>query len=79
MIPKNYTLKGETNFTRSDGSVFDSFEFNSLKNATFAVGYQHKKFSVKLGIQTPRNFFGGHLYWESSYGPANLTLSYTLF
>ena len=74
-----YTLEGETIFTRSDDSVFDSFEFKSQKNATFAIGYQYKEYSVKLGIQTSRNFFGGLQFWESSYSPVNVTLGYTLF
>jgi hypothetical protein len=66
-------------FNREDGSNINSLEIKTKNNLAFGFGYNYKKYSLELRVQTPRNVLSNYIYWSSDYKTLSLILGYNIF
>jgi hypothetical protein len=73
-------LKSSLELKRSDNSIFDSFDLNSLNNLAFGVGYKLvDKYSLEMRYQTGRDLIGNNTSQTSSYKTLSIIFGYTIF
>ncbi len=66
-------------FKREDGSNLDSLEIITRNNLAFGFGYNYKKYSLELRVQTPREVLNNYIYWKSDYKTVSIILGYNIF
>lgn len=73
---RNSTLE----FSRGDGSLFNSLEVKSRGNVALGLGYKFMdRYSMEVRYNTVRDIIADYLYWNSSYKTLSLIIGYSIF
>ncbi|MCF6141061.1 PorT family protein [Flavobacterium sp. K77] len=72
--------KSTVEFTRNDGSTFNTLDLKSRNNPALGLGFkQNDKFSVELRYQTTREILGNYVFWNSNYKTVSFIFGYSFF
>lgn len=72
--------KSSVEFTRNDGSEFNTLDIKSRNNLAIGFGFkQNDKFSVELRLQATREILGNYVFWNSNYKTVSLIFGYSFF
>jgi len=75
----SFGLNSKVEFTRADGSVFNSYDIETAGNVAFGAGYKHgNRYSLQVRYQANRELLA-NMYWTSSYNSLSVILGYSLF
>lgn len=67
-------------FTRDDGSIYNSLEIEALHNWALGIGFKYSdKISLEARYQTSREILTNYLYWKSNYETLSIIFGYSLF
>ncbi|MBQ0907956.1 porin family protein [Flavobacterium sp. F-328] len=72
--------KSTVEFTRNDGSSFNTLDIKSRNNPALGLGFkQNDKISVELRYQTTREILGNYVFWNSNYNTVSFIFGYSFF
>lgn len=72
--------KSTVEFTRNDGSSFNTLDIKSRNNSALGLGFkQNDKISVELRYQTTREILGNYVFWNSNYNTVSFIFGYSFF
>ena len=73
-------VKSSIDFTRVDGSNYDSLKIKSENNLAFGLGYKFMdKYILEVRTQTTRSILGNNSFWGSEYRTITLLIGYSIF
>ena len=76
----DFSSKSSIEFTRNDGSNFNSLEIETRNNLAVGIGFrQNDRYSLEIRYQANREILGSYSYWSSEYKTLSIIFGYSLF